>query len=177
MTTEEIFMCHSDLSEASNRATAPRHRHGFLTFLRMTACGILGLFGFLMVVHAADSPLRLSPKKVREEVRAVVQAQLEALRGGDFAEAYALASEGIKQQFDVRLFAALIRRGYPTLLQSKEAELGVVRDRDGAYAQVAVSMLDRQKHTVVYQYWLVKEESGWRITGVVLEQSPARGNL
>ena len=121
--------------------------------------------------------MRLSPKPIRDAVHAVVEAQLDALRSGNFEAAYELASNGIKAQFDVRLFTALIRRGYPILLQANEADLGVVRDRDGEIAQMTVSMLDRQKRNTVYRYWLVKEGARWRINGVVLEQRPPRGDI
>ena len=134
-------------------------------------------FGLLVGAGAAEPEFRLSPKKIRDEVRAVVETQLAALRVGDFPAAYELASVGIKEQFDVRLFAALMRRGYPTLLQAKEAELGVVRDRGGKLAQISVSMLDRQKRTIVYTYWLVEEPKGWRVNGVVLEQGAPRGEF
>lgn len=137
-------------------------------------------FLFLALVSiggAAEPQMRLSPKPIRDAVHAVVEAQLDALRGGNFEAAYELASSGIKAQYDVRLFAALIRRGYPILLQANEADLGVVRDREGEMAQMTVSIQDRQKRTTVYRYWLVKEESRWRINGVVLEQRPPRGDI
>lgn len=133
--------------------------------------------GLLISARAAEPEFRLSPKKIRDEVRAVVETQLAALRAGDFAAAYELAAVGIKEQFDVRLFAALMRRGYPTLLQAKEAELGIVRDRGGKLAQITVSMLDRQKRTIVYNYWLVEEAKGWRVNGVVLEPGATRGEF
>jgi len=126
---------------------------------------------------AAEPELRLSPKKIREEVRAVVEEQLAAFRAGDFKHAYALASAGIKAQFDERLFAALIRRGYPALLRAGEADLGVVRDQDGEEAQLTVAVTDRQKRAIVYRFSLVKEADGWRINGVVLEQKPPRGDI
>ena len=87
-----------------------------------------------------------------------------------------MASAGIKAQFDVRLFAGLIRRGYPVLLQANEADVGIVRDKNEESAQVRVTILDRQKRATVYNYSLVKEKAGWRITGVVLEQRQARGD-
>ena len=97
--------------------------------------------------------------------------------GNDFKHAYALASAGIKAQFDERLFAALIRRGYPALLRAGDADLGVVRDQDGEQAQVTVAVTDRQQRSMVYLFSLVKEDAGWRINGVVLEQKPPRGDI
>ena len=142
-----------------------------------TVLTMLVVGGFLISANAAEPEMRLSPRKIRDEVHATVEAQLNALRGGDFERAYELASSGIKFQFDVRLFAALIRHGYPVLLQANEADIGVVRDKNEKLAQVTVSVLDRQKRNVVYSYWLVKEEGVWRINGVVLEQKPPRGDI
>jgi hypothetical protein len=121
--------------------------------------------------------MRLSPKKVRDEVRAVVEAQLAALQSGDFATAYEFAARGIRRQFDERLFAAMIRRGYAPLLKPDKTDLGVVRDDGEGTAQVSVAVTDRQKRSTVYRYWLAKEDDVWRISGVVLEQRPPRGDI
>jgi hypothetical protein len=152
------------------------HVAGFFAALRMTGLGILILSGLLSVGHAAEPGMRLSPKKVRDEARAVVAAQLAALRTGDFATAYDLAARGIRRQFDDRLFAALIRRGYPALLRPGHSDVGLVRDDGQGTAQVAVTITDKQSRSTVYRYWLVQEEAGWRISGVVLEQKPPRGD-
>lgn len=168
--------CHSERSEESMLAKTGSRFLGFFATLRMTAAVILFFGGLPVGTFAAEPEMRLSPKKIRDEVHATVETQLNALRDGDFERAYEMASSAIKEQFDVRLFAALIRHGYPALLQANEADIGIVRDKNGELAQVTVSMLDRRKRNVVYTYWLVKEEAGWRINGVVQEQKPARGD-
>jgi hypothetical protein len=131
----------------------------------------------LVSAGAAEPAMRLSPKKVRDEVRAVVEAQLAALRTGDFVTAYDFAARGIRRQFDVRLFAAMIRRGYAPLLRPGQADLGLVRDDGAGTAQVSVTITDSQKRSTVYRYWLVQEGEAWRINGVVLEQRPPRGDI
>ena len=138
--------------------------------------GIILLLGLLATAGAAGPELRLSPRKTRDEVRAVVEAQLAALRAGDFDQAYGFAAEGIRRQFDARLFGAMIKRGYPALLRPGQSDLGVVRDDGENLAQVLVTVTDRQKRITVYRYWLVQEEAGWRISGVVPEQRPPRGD-
>jgi hypothetical protein len=144
----------------------------------LRAVVIAALFcGLFLGVSAAEPEFRLSQKKIREEVRTVVETQLAALRTGNFPAAYEMASEGIKTQFDLALFSVLMRRGYPTLLQAKTAELGVVRDKGGKLALISVSMLDRQNRAVVYDFWLVEEAKGWRVNGVVLEQSSSRAEF
>ena len=143
---------------------------------RLISIALLGL-GLLAAARAAEPEMRLSPKKVRDEVHAVVEAQLAALRAGDFATAYDFAARGIKRQFDERLFAAMIRRGYAALLKPDQTDLGVVRDDGAGTAQVSVTATDRQKRSTIYVYWLVKEEDVWRISGVMLEQRPLRGDI
>jgi hypothetical protein len=137
---------------------------------------LLLLAGWLGGAHAAEPEMRLSPKPVRDEVRAVVTAQLAALRSGDFAAAYDFAAQAVRRQFDERLFALMIRRGYPPLLKPGRSELGVVRDDGQGAAQVSVTVTDARNRSTVYRYWLVKERAGWRINGVVLEQRPPRGD-
>lgn len=145
--------------------------------MKRLAAIALFLSGLLVGVFAAEPEMRLSPKPVRDEVRAVVEAQLAALQAGDFAAAYDYAARGIRRQFDVRLFAAMIRRGYAPLLRPGARELGVVRDDGEGTAQVAVTIADAQKRSTVYRYWLVREGESWRISGVILEQRPPRGDI
>ena len=154
---------------------AAGYRFGFFAALRMTVVGVALLIG--LFARAAEPEMRLSPKKVRDEVRAVVEAQLAALQAGDFATAYDFAARGIKRQFDARLFAAMIRRGYGALLKPDKTDLGVVRDDGEGTAQVSVTATDGLKHSTLYRYWLVKEDEVWRISGVMLEQRPPRGDI
>ena len=126
--------------------------------------------------RAVEPDMHISAKKVRDEVRAVVEAQLAALRAGDFATAYDFAARAIRRQFDERVFALMIRRGYAPLLRPGRSELGVVRDDGDGLAQVNVTVIDPQNRSTVYRYWLVKEGDEWRISGVVLEQRPPRGD-
>lgn len=133
-------------------------------------CGALGS-------AAAEPDFRISQKHVRDEVRAVVTAQLAALAKGDFEAAYEFAAEGIRRQFDVRLFGAMIKRGYPRLLRQHSADVGIVRDNGSGAAQVAVTVTDPLNRATVYRYWLVREKTGWKISGVVVEQRPPRGDI
>jgi hypothetical protein len=138
--------------------------------------GLFVLLGLLAATRAAEPELRLSPKKIRDEIRTVVEAQLAALQSGDFATAYDYAARGIKRQFDERLFAAMIRRSYPALLRPAQTDFGLVRDDAAGTAQILVTLTDRQNRITVYRYWLTQEQAGWRISGVVLEQRPPRGD-
>ena len=132
--------------------------------------------GLATAARAAEPAMHLSAKKVRDEVTAVVTAQLAALKAGDFAAAYTHAAAGIRRQFDARVFALLIKRGYAPLLRQATVDLGVVRDDGDHVANVVVTVTDSLNRSTVYRYWLVREDR-WRISGVVLDQKPPRGDI
>jgi len=181
MNTDKNFPeCQADPATAGEEASVMStggHAAGFFTALRMTGMGVLFLFGLFASGGAQEPEMRLSPRKVREEVRAVVDAQLVALRESDLTTAYGYAARGIKRQFDARLFGLMIKRGYAPLLRQDKSDLGVVRDNGEGMAQVTVTVTDRLNRSTVYNYWLVKEEEGWRISGVVLEQKSPRSDI
>ncbi len=145
--------------------------------MRRFGLGVICLLGLLAVACAAEPETRISPKKVRDEVRAVVESQLAALRKGDFEMAYGFAANGIKRQFGVRVFGLMLRRGYAPLLRHSHADLGIVRDDGDGVAQVAVTVTDNLNRSTAYRYWLVREGDVWRISGVVLEQKPPHGDI
>jgi len=135
------------------------------------------LAGLLTVAGAQEAELRISPRKVRDDVRIVVLSQLSALQAGDFAKAYSFAAQGIRRQFDVRVFGLLMKRGYAPLLRQVKSDLGIVRDDGQGAAQVTVTVTDRLNRNTVYTYWLVQEEKGWRVGGVVLAQKPPQSDI
>jgi hypothetical protein len=138
--------------------------------------GIMLLLGLAANLPAAEPDLRISPKPVSAAVKAVVTAQLAALQAGDIKAAYAFAARGIRMQFDERLFGLLMLRGYAPLLQHRQADLGLVRDNGAGAAEVPVTVIDGRKLSTSYRYQLVLETSGWKVSGVVLEQKPPHGD-
>jgi hypothetical protein len=145
--------------------------------MRRRAFAVIWMFGLLAVAGAGESDFRLSPRRVRDEVRAVVTAQLSALARGDFVAAYGYAAEGIKREFDARLFGQMIKRGYPLLVRHESADVGIVRDNGAGAAQVLVTVIDHSNRATAWRYWLVKEKAAWKISGVVMEPKPPRGDI
>lgn len=167
---------------AARRATAGRmagrgFHPGWIAVFRAAAAGAMLLAGLLTAAVAQEAELRISPRKVREDVRIVVLSQLSALQAGDFAKAYSFAAKGIRRQFDVRVFGLLMKRGYAPLLRQVKSDLGVVRDDGQGAAQVTVTVTDRLNRNTAYIYWLVQEEKGWRVGGVVLAQKPPQSDI
>lgn len=120
---------------------------------------------------------RLSPKPIRDAVRQVVDAQLQAIRAKDFDGAYRQASRGIKRQFSAPVFAAMLKRGYPALLRHASADFGVVRDNRERDATVVVTVQDQLQRSAAYRYHLIREDGAWRIEGVVPAETRKRGDI
>ena len=137
---------------------------------------LLVVLGLLADARAAEPEMHLSPKKVRDEVKTVVAAQLAALQSSDFAGAYEHAAAGIRRQFDVRVFALMIKRGYAPLLHQEKTDFGLVHDNGAGIANVVVTVSDHLNRVTLYRYWLVQED-GWKISGVTLEQKPPHGDI
>jgi hypothetical protein len=121
---------------------------------------------------AAGAPARLSPPAVRIQLVAVVTAQLAAFRAEDWPAAYACAARAFQGVMPLPQFRALITAKYPVVEQNTRAEFGLPRD-NGTVGIVPVRVFG-QGTSKTFNWLLVKEGSGWKITGVV-PQSTAGG--
>lgn len=136
------------------------------------------LFGMTCAgLAATGDDWRRSPKPVREATKAAVEGQLSAIRENDLVKAYGFASAGIRARFTQEVFAAMIRRGYPALLQHTQVEVGAVRDDGQHRAFVSVAVFDRRNQRTDFRYNLVEEETGWKIDGVVSEVVSPRDKI
>lgn len=110
---------------------------------------------------------RLSPQSTRDAVRGTVEAQIAALRAGKFVEAYDFAASGIRRQFTPPVFAAMLKRGYPAIIDHRRFEAGTVRDDRDRRAQVVYTFIDARDTERRYRYTLVRENDRWLIEGVM----------
>lgn len=120
---------------------------------------------------------RPAARETRDAVRAAVGAQLQALREGEFEQAYALAAEGIRRQFRLPVWVEMIRRGYAPLLRHERVEFGVIRPDGDDRASLPVVVFATDSRATRYRYDLVRERGGWRIAGVVAEREAPRGDI
>ena len=111
-------------------------------------------------------PFKLSATAQRLELTRVIDSQLAAFQREDFAGAYGFATEGFKEQFSAEALEKMVRNGYPGMLRSRGASYGVVVDngRDAVVIVVLTGLSGRLHH---YEYFLVREPDGWRISGVL----------
>jgi hypothetical protein len=107
-----------------------------------------------------------SSAQLKEKLKRVVQGQLEAFRQSDFVTAYGFAAKGIREQFPIEKFEAMVKENYAAIAQSTEAVFGLILD-DGKVALVNVRIVGVNKESVNYRYVLEREGDEWRIGGVI----------
>lgn len=109
--------------------------------------------------------MRGSTPAVRKEIVATIEAQLAAFRAGDIAQAHSLASTLLRRQRPLAAFATIVEQNYPEIWSNTGAEFGLARD-DGEQAAMVVLVQGVEKKAS-YDFFLVKERVGWRISGVL----------
>lgn len=108
---------------------------------------------------------RVSGQPVRKEVIQVIELQLAAFRKNDYPEAYRYAAESVKESVPLPAFERMVRNGYPVIARSSRADFGVILD-NGDEATVSV-VVSRGGRTVEYEYFMRRELTGWKVTGVI----------
>ena len=96
---------------------------------------------------------------------ATIGAQIDALRAGNFSEAYSWAAPAFQQNVTEEMFERVIREGYSSLLESRSHTLSdcVLFPRDLGNTVVTVTTVSGKVYT--YYYALIKTAEGWRILG------------
>ena len=110
-------------------------------------------------------PLTLSEDSRERELIRVIESQLSALRGNDYTKAFYYADSSFKAQMNVRGFERMVKAGYPALVRSRSAVYGVIMD-NGEQAVVNVGIKAASGKTLHFEYFLRKEKTGWKISGV-----------
>ncbi len=145
-------------------------------WLKVVALGcVLGLmFAFLGSVlrvfpgmggKQTPPPFKLSEDSLKQELRQVIESQLSAFRRDDYRKAFNYADAAIHGQMSVRTFERMVRTAYPDIARSRSATFGVIFD-NGEMAVVNLGITDQSGRTLHYQYVLIQEKGGWRISGV-----------
>jgi hypothetical protein len=124
---------------------------------------------------AADGVLRASKPELKQQIVAVIEAQLAAFRKGDVAKAYTFAAAELRSQKPLRVFQAIVQENYPEIWASTRAEFGIVRD-NGTQATVTVQVYSKAGDAP-YDFTLAKENAGWRIYGVIRHAPKQKGKV
>ncbi len=105
-------------------------------------------------------------------IRALIEAQLAALKAGDGAKALSFAAPGIRQQFGTpENFLRMVREGYAPLLAARHTQFLEGAVIDGSTIQPLRLVLP-DNTVLVALYQLQRQSNGvWRIAGCVLAPS------
>lgn len=139
--------------------------------MRLTA-PLIALASWLLIAPAqAVAPTPPSPADVTA-IRGVIEAQLQAFRTDDSAQAFAYASPAIQSIFKTPdTFMTMVRAGYKSVVRPREVEFRDLVPVEGRWTQ-RVLVVGSDGVPVVAQYVMEQQPDGsWRIDGCVLEQS------
>ncbi len=125
------------------------------------------IFLWTAVAPAAEpgSAAHPSTAPVKQELTAVIDAQLAAFRANDYPKAYTFAAEAIQGMFSTNRFEEMVKTTYPVIAGSAKAEYGLAFDT-GEEAVINVTVESADGKRAQYQYLLKKEDGAWKINGV-----------
>ena len=131
------------------------------------------LAGILATMISFVPPAGAGPA---EEIRAVIEDQVEAFRADDGARAFSHASEGIQARFgNPDNFMEMVRTGYPQVYRPISVEFQALKET-GTLTIQEVFFFGQNGSAVVARYYMQKNGDGvWKITGVDLRKAPELG--
>ena len=128
----------------------------------------------LLAVAGTASAAELSGKDV-SSIRAVVQAQLDALAVDDADRAFSFAAPGIRKMMgNAKNFLDMVRTGYPVV--HRPASVNFLKaELQGAEVIQAVQMTDAKGMAWLAVYNLQRQpDKSWRISGCVVLPNEGR---
>ena len=121
------------------------------------------------------SPRRRPVRPTLSAIRGVIEAQLQAFRTDDSAQAFAYASPAIQSIFkNPDTFMSMVRAGYKPVYRPREVEFRDLVPVEGRWTQ-RVLVVGADGVPVVAQYVMEQQPDGsWRIDGCVWSARPSR---
>ena len=125
---------------------------------------------------AADETASSLPQADRDAIHAVIEGQLDALRGDDASAAFAFASPGIQTQFgDAATFLDMVRRGYAPVYHPRSHAFGPLVKMEGRTVQ-KLDVIGPDGQRALALYVMEQQSDGsWRISGCMLTESDSVG--
>jgi uncharacterized protein DUF4864 len=123
----------------------------------------------------AAGPGSIAPGDARA-IRAVIEAQLDAMAADDAVLAFSYASPSIRMEFpDAASFMSMVREGYPMLIHPSETLFSRAQAvEEGALQSVHLRDQDGQAWLATYHVQRQSDKS-WRINGCTVQ--PDEGEM
>ena len=106
------------------------------------------------------------------EIKSIVNQQLEAFKNDDFEKAYSFASPTIKKMFSSpEVFRKMVIGGYQAVYRPQSIKIGSVEIIKGV-ATLKVYLIDPNGEFVTANYLMEQQEDGeWLIGGCILSKA------
>ena len=106
------------------------------------------------------------------EIKSIVNQQLEAFQDDDFEKAYSFASPTIKKMFiSPEVFRKMVIGGYQAVYRPQSIKMGSVEIIKGV-TTLKVYLVDPNGEFVTANYLMEKQENGeWLISGCILSKA------
>lgn len=142
--------------------------------------GALGLSGFFAPSPRSASPTapasamaqvvppiwKTATPAQRSAAGAVIRAQLDAFKSGQWDKAISYQSATLKRNFaSTAAFRAMMERTYPQFTRFQSVSFGPARAAR-PYLQIAVQLTAKDGTTTRAIYMMIKEKAGYRVDGV-----------
>jgi hypothetical protein len=136
--------------------------------------GITGCCGCLTLIAIAAAVIVSGVFLFTREPAAVVEKQLEHLRGGDIEAAYALLSKEAQLEHSPPAFAAFVAR-HPGLATNAGSSFNN-RTLNNAGAHLSGTLTAAGGETEEASFTLVREDGGWKIRSIVVAGDSGGGS-
>ncbi len=135
---------------------------------------LIGALALAAPLHAEDAATTAAPET---EWQSVISGQIQAFRDRDAPAAFSYASTPFHSGFPSPelFFVAIIGSGYAPIMDSTSHSFGRFTMLTPEAVIQIVKLVDKNQHLFEAAYQMVHEETGWRVSGVQLNQTPGIG--
>ena len=121
-----------------------------------------------VVVLLAWAPGSLAQSATETAIREVVTRQLDAMKRGDAAVAFAVASPAIQTMFgDAANFMSMVEKGYPQIYRPRNHRFHELDEAEGKLVRCV--LVESDSGIAVARYQMIEIDGAWRINGCAVE--------
>jgi hypothetical protein len=116
----------------------------------------------------AEPKLRACTEAERKQVMTAIENQLKAFRADDYKEAEKYQHSSLKENFgSTDEFRAMMRRGYPQVVNYRSVSFGEARcDEKAEQVQIRVTITGKDSVAVKFLYVMLKEDGQYKVVSV-----------
>ena len=129
----------------------------------------LWLFGILVLQSSFLTSETVASELAKDQAKAVIEAQIEAMAKDDWPKAYSFASPAIRKRFgSPQRFKEMVLKGYKIVYRPRSISFQGV-ENFGVASGFVFHLIGTDGQAARVVYLMIKDEDeGWRIAGVQL---------